>query len=262
MEDGLSAAFYETIARFYDAETASMTEDLLLYADLVTEVGAGPVLDVGCGTGRVTLHLAQEGRRVVGVDIAAAMLARARRKLDVLPDLRDQIAWIEGDILTADLDERFALILVPYNGLMHFHTQQAQLDLLARLRDWLAPGGLIVFDLPNPADLYATADEGSLVLEREFSEPESGHLVMQQSISTLDRATQLMAVKWVYDELQPDGVVRRTVAPLLLRYIFPAEMQLLLRLSGLSLVARYGDYDGSPFEDASPRMIVLAGVGD
>ncbi len=257
MKDNASREFYETVARFYDAETASMTEDLAFYSGLAAETG-GPVLDVGCGTGRVMLHLAQEGLRVVGVDVSEAMLARARRKLAVLPDLRDSVTLLQGDVLEVGLAERFGLVAVPYNGFMHFRTQEAQLRALERMRDWLLPGGLLVLDLPNPGVLYATTDDDSLVLERMFVEPETDHLVMQQSVSRLDRAGQIMHVTWIYDEVFEDGAVHRTLAPIALRYVFPAEMDLLLRVAGLRRIEPYGDYDSSPFEDASPRMIVLA----
>ncbi len=257
MAPNTSHDFYDTVARFYDAENAHMTGDLPLWSDIVARTG-GPVLDVGCGTGRITFHLAQEGVRIVGVDIAEAMLRRAERKLDVLPEARGRVSLVQGDLLEVELDEQFALIVVPYNGFMHFRTQETQITALARMHDWLLPGGLIALDLPNPGDLFATADDGSLILERTFEEPESGHRVMQQSVSTLDRATQIMQVTWIYDELYADGTVHRTVAPLTLRYVFPAEMDLLLRVAGLERAERYGDYDGSPFVDGSPRLIVLA----
>jgi len=257
MQDTNSHDFYETVARYYDAENAAMTEDLPFYSELVADL-EGPVLDVGCGTGRVTLHLAQEGARVVGVDISEEMLKRAKRKLSVLPDLRPNVSLVHGDLLEVAFEERFALIVVPYNGFMHFKTQAVQIKALERMRDMLLPGGLIVLDLPNPGDLYATPDDGSMVLERTFEEPESGHLIMQQSVSALDRAAQIMHVTWIYDELDDTGMVRRTVAPLTLRYVFPAEMDLLLRVAGLKRVEPFGDYDGSPFADGSPRLIALA----
>jgi SAM-dependent methyltransferase len=256
-EPTTSREFYQTAARYYDAENAAMTDDLHFYSALMAEYG-GPVLDVGCGTGRVTLHLAQEGARVVGVDYSPVMLARAGRKLDVLPDLRAQVTLIQGDAVDLSLTEQFRLILVTYNSFMHLYTPERQLAMLERLRARLLPGGVIAIDLPNPSDLFATADTGALVLERTFVEPESGHVVMQQSVSALDRAEQMMSVTWIYDELAEDGTVRRLVAPMRLRYVFPAEMDLLLRLAGLERAARYGDYDFSPFTDGTPRMIVLA----
>lgn len=256
-EPTTSREFYQTVARYYDAENATMIEDLPFYSTLLEEFG-GPVLDVGCGTGRVSLHLAQEGARVVGVDYSAAMLERAERKMRVLPDLRDQVTFVQGDAVDAPLPERFKLALVPYNSFMHLYTPERQIAGLVRFRECLLPGGVVVIDLPNPADLYATADTCAVVLERTFIEPESGRVVMQQSVSELDRAEQMMRVTWIYDELGEDGTVRRTVAPLRIRYVFPAELDLLLRLSGLETLDRYGDYDFGPFADDSARMIVIA----
>jgi ubiquinone/menaquinone biosynthesis C-methylase UbiE len=260
-----NVTFYDTIARFYDAENAAMTDDLALYVELAEDTG-GPVLDVGCGTGRVMLHLAQqlidEGVRVVGVDQSEAMLARGWQKLDALPDLKRWVAFVQGDALNITLDEQFKLIIVPYNGFMHFNTQQDQLAALRRFHDLLDDGGVLVLDLPNAGEAFATIDDDALMFERTFTEPDTGHLVMQQSISTLDRAAQQLHITWIYDEIRGDGAVHRTLAPLLLRYVFPGEMALLLEAAGLETMTTYGDYFQEPFIDGSERMIVLAGKKD
>ena len=96
---GLSmSAFYSTVARFYDAENHDKTDDLAMYSRLAAE-NRGDILDVGCGTGRVLIHLAQEGHRVYGIDNNPRMLARLERKLERLPPLRDKIASVEADVL-------------------------------------------------------------------------------------------------------------------------------------------------------------------
>lgn len=253
----MNVKFYDTIARFYDAENAEMTDDLALYSELAEETG-GPALDVGCGTGRVMLHLAQEGVRTVGVDRSEAMLARGERKLAVMPDLKPLVTFVQGDALDADLPGAFKLIIVPYNGFMHFSEQVDQIAALRHFHDLLDDGGLLVMDLPNAGEAFGTQDDGALVLERMFVEPESGHLVMQQSMSTLDRVNQQLHVTWIYDEIADEGAVHRTLAPLVLRYVFPGEMDLLLNLTGFRRVQTYGDYLREPFVDGSERMIVLA----
>ncbi|MBN1679854.1 MAG: class I SAM-dependent methyltransferase [Anaerolineae bacterium] len=253
----MSEQFYDTIARFYDAENENMTEDLPLYRALVDQTG-DPVLDVGCGTGRVMLHLAQAGYRAVGLDRSEAMLVRGERKLDMMPDLKPLVTFVRGDALDAELADRFKLILVPYNGFMHFNEQDDQLAALRRFAQVMAGDGLLVLDMPNAGESFGTQDDGALVLERTFVEPESGYLVMQHSVSTLDRITQQLSITWIYDEVRGNGAVHRTLAPLLLRYVFPGEMDLMLAVAGLRRVETYGDYDRCPFEDGSPRMIVLA----
>jgi hypothetical protein len=81
---------------------------------------------------------------------------------------------------------------------------------------------------------------------------------MQNSVSNLDRVTQQLHITWIYDEIGDDSVVRRTFAPMVLRYIFSAEMDLMLAAANLRRVQTYGDYMREPFVDGSPRMIVLA----
>ncbi len=251
------SGFYATIARYYDAENADKTDDLVFYSELAEEYGA-PILDVGCGTGRVVFHLAQEGYLTHGIDSEYDMLERAKLKLNAFAHARDKMMFYQGDVLTYDLDKQFKLILLSYNALMHFHSQDEQLALLRRLRGWMAPDGVLVVDLPNAGEMFASPDTDAVTLERTFMEPETGHMVMQQSVSFLDRVQQLMEVTWIYDEVTDEGVVLRTVAPVIFRYIFYSELTLLLKLTGFEVDEAYGDYIGGAFENGCERLIVVA----
>lgn len=251
------SAFYTTVARFYDAETGDKTDDLLLYSQLAEEY-EGEILDIGCGTGRVLIHLAQEGHTVHGIDNDRAMLDRLDRKLEYLPHLKENITYYDGDVLTYDLDKKYSLILLTYNALMHFQDQDTQIQLLTQLRKWLADDGLLVIDLPNAGDVFASQDTEAVMMERTFLEPESGHMVMLQSVSYLDRMTQVLHVNWIYDEIDGDGIVHRMIAPHRLRYYFQSEITLLLKITGFDVSAIYGDTDESEFEDGCERMIVYA----
>jgi SAM-dependent methyltransferase len=247
--------FYDTIARYYTIEHQLFTDDIPFYLDLANQRG-DPILEVGCGTGRVVLPLAQAGYKVIGVDTSEAMLAIARRHLENLEHLKEQVHLIQGDILQHQ--GRYQLILLSYNALMHFTTQEAQLAILRHLAGLLLEDGLMVIDLPNAGEAYASEDELGIVLERTFEEPESGHQVMQQSVSRIDRSEQRLHVTWIYDEIFPDGSLKRTLAPLVMRYIFPGEMHLMLGLCGLEADEWYGDYQQNPFEDGCSRMILVA----
>ncbi len=249
--------FYATIARYYDAEHYDKTEDLPLYEDLSEDYGS-PILIVGSGTGRIMLHLAQLGHTVHGIEMEPAMIERAQAKLAATPTLRERVHLHVGDALKLKLELQAKLTIIPYNTLMHFHEQADQLALLKRIRAWTEPGGVLVIDLPNAGEAFAAMDSGAVTLERTFLEPETGHLIMQHSVSELDRTEQLMHVTWIYDEVTEDGTVKRTVAPLINRFFFFAEMQLLLNACGFSEVEAFGDVDLSPFVDGCPRMVVLA----
>ena len=251
------SAFYETVARYYDAEVGEKTDDLLMYSRLAEEYGE-PIFDVGCGTGRVLLHLAQEGYTVHGIDDSPSMLNRLNNKLQAMPHLQEFISYTQGDVLTFETDERYKMVLLTYNALMHFHLQSTQIQLLENLRKIMADNGLLVLDLPNAGETFATQETDAILLDREFIEPETGHLVMLQSQSYLDRTTQLLHVTWIYDEIEGDGNLKRFRVPHVLRYYFFPEIKLLLERCGFEITSVYGGTDEEPFEDGAERMIIYA----
>ncbi len=249
--------FYRIIARYYDSEHHDKTEDLAFYEALVGEYGE-PVLIVGSGTGRILLHLADAGLTVHGIEREDAMRARAEAKRSALPHLSAHSTIYAGDALKLKLDAQFKLIILPYNTFMHFLTQDSQRALLKRIRGWLAEGGALVIDLPNAGDAYAGGDNDAVTLERSFIDLDTGHLVMQQSVSRLDRTSQIMDVTWIYDRIGEEGVLHRTVAPMRIRYAFQSEITLLLESCGFKVRDVFGDFDETIFDDTAPRMIVVA----
>lgn len=254
------SAYYALIAHYYDLDTASKTDDLALYERLASD-GAGPVFEVGCGTGRVLLHLAQQEIACLGVDTSAPMLERLERKLKGLPHLRDWARYACADATTYQTDERFGLALLSFNMLMHFPQQERQMALLRNLRTLLRPDGLLVIDLPNPATAYSADDHEYLTLERTFLNPDTNNLVMLQSVSLLDRAHQIMRIQWIYDEVAPDGTIKRLIAPHTLRYFFASEVRLLLQVAGYDVQVIYGGYEEEDYDDVSERMVVYARPG-
>ncbi|MGB7341407.1 MAG: class I SAM-dependent methyltransferase [Phototrophicaceae bacterium] len=250
-------AFYETIARYYDGEVGDRTDDIQLYSVLANTYG-DPILDVGCGTGRVLLPLAQEGYRVEGIDTSREMLNRLDNKLNALPHLKDYLTYTHGDVFDFAPDKHYQLILMTYNALMHFHDQESQIKLLKKLHSLTATDGLLVLDLPNAGETFATQETDAIMLDREFIEPETGHLVQLQSHSYLDRVTQLLHVTWIYDEISGDGTVKRLRVPHVLRYFFYPEIKLLLERCGFDIVGVYGSTEEDPFEDGADRMVIYA----
>lgn len=251
------SVFYDTTVRYYDAEISSRTDDLVMYSHLAEQCGA-PVFDVGCGTGRVLVHLAQEGVAGHGVDTSRAMLDRLQIKLDAFPHLAELVTYEQADILTYTTETRYPLVLLTYNALMHFHEQADQIALLERLRALIDDEGLLVIDLPNAGETFATRDSEAIELDRIFMEPETGNQVMLTAHSYLDRTTQLMRVQWFYDEITEDGTVKRLIAPHILRYFFFPEVNLLLERAGFEVEDVFGSTDESPFEDGCERMIIYA----
>ena len=143
---GLAADPFAQVARFYDLDLEGFDDDVALYLELAAGLD---VLELGCGTGRVAVPLAEAGLRVTGVDLSPAMLARARERAEGLP------LWlVEGDIRTLDLGERFGAVLLPLGGLQHMTTTREVVAALETVARHLALDGQAVVDIeaPHPDD--------------------------------------------------------------------------------------------------------------
>jgi SAM-dependent methyltransferase len=244
---------YSLLAHYYDLENAAFTDDLTFWLTLAEEAH-GPVLELGCGTGRVLLPLARQGIAVTGVDNAQSMLDRLQAKLRTA-SVRPAPTVLNADLATFTANGPFALAIAPFNTFMHLLALEDQLTVLANVRRHLTPGARLALDLTNPASAYAGDDTG-LHLERTFADGETQ--IQQFSRLEIDRGAQLAHITWLYDAIGPDQVVRRTTIPLTLRYTFPAEMRLLLERTGFRLQALYGDYAFGPYHGDADRMLVVA----
>lgn len=247
---------YDTLAALYDLAHATLTDDLPFWQALAREHG-GPVLEYGCGTGRVTLPLLRAGVDVTGIDDSPAMLARCHARLSARPALAARATLVEAGMLDFATDQRFALALLPYNTLMHLTSPADQLALLHRAHTHLGPGGVLAFDIGNPFSVLGAEDPGQTLIQT-FSDDE-GCTIQQFAHQRLDPAAQRSDVLWQFDRIAPDGQVSRTLVPLSYRLIFPGELHLMLAQTGFTLLHLLGDFDyEQPFDAASPRMVVVA----
>jgi SAM-dependent methyltransferase len=243
-------------AALYDLGTGGFDDDLSLYLGFAQRL-RGPILELGCGSGRLLARLAGAGRTVVGVDRSAAMLAQARTRVAA----ETGVSLLQADMGSIPLAGRFDLIVVALDGFLHLTQTERQLASLGEAERLLARRGVLVLDLPGPAapgwDDWAPGIR-PMVTAWSLQGPD-GSRVTKFSSFEADASTQSHSVGEIYEVAQCDGSVRRWYADYRLRFVFPAELELLLESSGLELLARYGDYDLGPFVAASPRQICVAG---
>ncbi len=246
---------YDQIAPFYDLATDGFDADIDMYEAFARRVYA-PVLDAGTGTGRVAIELAKRGLRVVGIDRSPAMLAVARRKVEEHAALA--IKFHQDQMVAPITSGRFGLILCALDTFLHLSSGDEQLAALRAWSERLAPDGRIAIDLPGPAGDWGNWDPGASPLVLDWSRSVGAGHVSRFSSYRSDFATQTRTVTDIFEELAADGGVRRHMVEYVLRFVFPAEMGLLLRLTGLVECCRYGDYELGPFDSSSERMIVVA----
>jgi SAM-dependent methyltransferase len=247
---------YDSYARFYDLDFGEAEADLAMLQQFAVRCGS-PILELGCGTGRVLLPLVRQGYQVTGIDASPAMLDVARRKL-AAEKLTARATLVQQEILELDVDGRFNLAFAAINTFMHLATTDEQLAALDRIYQHLNPGGLLVLDLFNP-DLGRLLDlRGQLALEKVMTDPDTGHRLMRFHTDKADLGQQTIHVTFMVDEIDPQGHVQRTLFPFSIRYLFRYELELLLRHAGFEVEAIYGSYDLEEFSGDSEKMIAVA----
>jgi SAM-dependent methyltransferase len=239
----------------YDVQYSAYREDLPFWADLARGAG-GPVLEVGCGTGRVHLPMLQAGADLEGFDLQPAMLDELRRKAAVL-GLAPRVH--EADMRDFTLPRRYALIVIPFRAFLHNLTTADQLATLRACRQHLDAGGRLVVDLFYPSFARLTEPDGEWRLEREFPHPESGRPMSVVSRHERDRVNQTMQVEMELRELDERGaVVAAHPETFALRWIWKPEMELLLRVAGYARWEVIGGFDGRPLVHDTDQMIWTA----
>ena len=202
-------AIYDPIAELYELEYLDFDEDLPLYQDLASRTGS-PILDVGCGTGRVAFALAQAGFQVTGIDESEAMLRRAQRHLETNRPLASRVTLLQESVVDFQSDTPFRLAIMAVNTFGHFLTQQVQLKVLRNVRRHLSPGGILVLDMTPQDPLTLTQSEGVLRLQWEKQDAQTGHLIQKWVTYNADHSLQTCLYTLLYDVIDADGIVRRS----------------------------------------------------
>jgi SAM-dependent methyltransferase len=233
----------------YDLENSDFEPDGPFILALAQKLG-GPVLELGCGTGRVTIPLAQNGTEVVGVDVVPGMIERAKQKSEGLP-----IEWVLADVRALQLGRKFRLIFESGSVFHHMLTRADQEAYLARVHEHLEDEGCWVLDLffPHASRLVSTDTEVDWFTTQRLD----GSEIRVSGIDKYDALRQVKTETAYRRWIGPDGQEVLRVAPLSLRYVFPQEMEALLHYNGFEIVEQYGDVDMRPLTNESSAMIYV-----
>ena len=251
---------YALAAEFYD-ETVPyrQRQDVAFYVEAARESG-GPVLEIGCGTGRVLIPTAQAGIEIVGLDLSPRMLARCQEKLSREPaDVQARAQLIRADMRRFDLGRRFRLVTTPFRPFQHLISVEEQMCCLATIRRHLVDGGRLVLDLFNP-DINRLVDEkyrSEQEDEEPFTTPDGRRVVRRNRIASLDLHNQVQDVELIYYVIHPDGREERFVHAFPFRYLFHFEMEHLLARSGFQVEDVYADFDRSPYGSKYPGELIF-----
>jgi SAM-dependent methyltransferase len=250
---------YASIADIYDFSYEDFSDDVDFYENLAQSAG-GPILELGVGSGRAAIPLAEAGYKVTGIDTSPSMLAKARTRLAQTRLRRGgRLELIEADMTDFDLGRRFGFVFVAANTFQHLLTTRDQTACLRCVAAHLEKDGIFVLSVLSPASVSWDDDGTAVPLLFDWArlDATTGDTVMKFVAAQADTARMIRKLTYVYDRVRTDGSVHRSVFTTELRHSTQAELTLLLQQVGLRVTHVYGDYDLSPV-GIGDNLIVVA----
>lgn len=235
----------------YDKENDDYTDEIPLLLKWASK-SVGPIIDLACGTGRTTIPLAEKGYKMIGVDIHKGMLAAARRKTE---KLHLPINWVEQDCTSLDLNVKSEFIYMVGNSFQHFLTNKDQDRLLSSVNKHLTQNGIFIFGtrFPSNEELLQSSTE-------EFwkSYQDNQKKVDVYTISNYDPLNQIQHYitirKYISDTGEVMDIKRTNIK---LRYVFPKEMERLLKENGFEIIDVYKNWNEEPITNDSYQMVYV-----
>jgi SAM-dependent methyltransferase len=240
-------------------EYQGLAYDIERYREIIRETG-GPVLELCCGTGRVSLPLARDGMEITAIDINPAMIQQFRKFLENEPeDVANRISIIEADAANFTLIEKqFQTVILAFNSLLCIPDFTGQCSVLHAASRHLAPSGRLLIDIVNPLRLKL---EGDPVPKPFFTRKDrhTGDTYTRFAMMGPFEADHKQKLYGWYDQIKPDGSVQRRLYSLYWRPIFRFEIELMLQNAGLKLLHIEGGHRKERYTAESPRMFLISG---
>ncbi len=247
-------------SEFYDSQGFGRP-DVPFYVGIARETG-GPVLELGCGTGRILIPTARAGVEITGMDKSNEMLRICRAKLeDEETPVKTRVQLVQGDIRSFDLHRAFSLVTITFGPFNNLVSVDEQLSCLACVRQHLGSGGRLVFDVyhPKPDELNVADDTELFTTKTPAQMPDGRSFTWGIRYRHVDVFGQVIHDDLFFNVRYPDGRLERLVYPEELRFFFRFEVEHLLARAGFAVESVYGDFARTPFGVAPPgEMVIVA----
>lgn len=241
-----SATVWNEVIADMDASSGGRGDEDEAVAFLAGLAGEGPALELAVGTGRIALPLAATGVRVDAIELSPAMA----NKLNSRPG-GDSIAMTIGDMCDVDVSDRYRLIYVLFNSLFNVTSQEDQIRCFENVASHLTDDGCFVVEFDPPwmwMPVMASSNNRNQYVEAQ--EVETDHVILD--VLKHDPSIQTIYESHIY--ISSTGIYPW---PVVQRYVWPAELDLMARLAGLQLKNRFGGWKGQPFTAASKKTVCV-----
>lgn len=248
---------FETVARYYDEAYGAKPElqDVTMFKDFARRFG-GPILEIGCGTGRVLIPVAKMGLEIDGIDLSEPMLSVLREKLRK-DNFKSQIQ--QADMRSFKLEKRYKLITIPFRSMQHMISSDDKLKALMTAKDHLSQDGRLIFDVAFPKYEALTSDFGKEYLDSEWkSESEGGRTTrMFFKRDGYRKKDQVMLGTLLFRVYDNEKVIKEEEQNLEMHFFSFPELEGYFKASGFAIEHVYGSYDLKPLEDNSSQMVFI-----
>ncbi len=235
-------------ANIYDGMNTHIN-DLEFYMRWLPKSKEARILELCCGTGRLTIPIAKEGHDISGIDFTPSMLEQARNKASA-EGL--EIEFIEADMRTLDLPEKFDLIFIPFNSIHHLYQNEDLFKTLKVIKKHLKKGGLFLFDCFSPNIEYIVEAEKEQKEIAQYTTSDGRDVLIKQTMR-YERKTQINRIEWHYFI---NGAFDST-QNLDMRLFFPQELDSYLKQNGFTILHKFGDFKEEAFMDTSDKQIFV-----
>ena len=245
-------------ARYYDGAYGAMDlADAHFYVDLARETG-GPVLEIGCGTGRVLLPTARAGIEIHGLD-------NSRPMLDVLrenaaregADVQNRITLHTGDMRDFSLGRNFSLVTIPFRPMQHMFNVADQVSALKSAAAHVAKGGILAFDVFYPKFERLPVRMGEEQLETEWSPASDTIIRRYYRKDALDKINQSLSLTFIFRTYRDERLIREESEAIKMSYYTYPHLRALFLMADLEPVAEYGSFAKTPLDNTAEEMIFL-----
>ncbi|WP_227396522.1 class I SAM-dependent DNA methyltransferase [Jeotgalibacillus aurantiacus] len=239
----------------YDYIQENYKADLPFILDYAQRIKPEHIIELACGTGRLTIPVAKQGYDVTGVDLHQGMLDRAKEKAEAVGV---QIDWIQQDCTKLSLPRSASLVYMTGNSFQHFLTNDMQDQLMLSVKEHLHAGGYFIFNTRNPLlhDL-AEVDE----YKTRYSDA-SGRRVVEENREVYDPITQVQDCFQTRRTFDQDKEVETEEISIRIRFTFPLELERLMKQHGYEIEGFYGGWGLESLKKESSELVVVVKRGE
>lgn len=235
-------------ANIYDGMNTNLA-DLQFYKRWLPKNKDARILELCCGTGRLTIPIARDGYDITGVDYTSSMLDQAKMKAS---EAGLEISFIKADIRTLDLQEKYDLIFIPFNSIHHLYKNEDLFKVFNVVKNHLKDGGLFLLDCFNPNFQYIVEGEKEQKEIATYTTDDGREVLIKQTMR-YENKTQINRIEWHYFI---NGKFN-SIQNLDMRMFFPQELDSYLEWNGFIIIHKYGGFEKEGFDDNSEKQVFV-----